>query len=241
MIRTVQHLAAIDPGFNPDAVLTLRVSIPRARDAADGDDAARRSPVSGARAARARARAARRRRPPASAPICRSTGSSSAVFYTAEGQPAIERAERPRAYVHRVVARFLQRRCGFRCRAAARSRTPSAPDVATSVIVSEHVAKRFWPGQDPIGKRIKFGAARRRPVPGSSIVGVVGEVKYRGLPDNPTTRSRPLPSVPRPQLSRCRSSSAPASTPRRSSRRYGRRFASVDPSIPVFGVATMAS
>ena len=29
MIRTVQHLAALDPGFNPSQVLTARVSIPR--------------------------------------------------------------------------------------------------------------------------------------------------------------------------------------------------------------------
>jgi predicted permease len=29
MLRTVQHLSAIDPGFNPDRVLTARVSIPR--------------------------------------------------------------------------------------------------------------------------------------------------------------------------------------------------------------------
>ena len=28
-----------------------------------------------------------------------------------------------------------------------------------AVIVSENVVKRFWPGQDPIGKRIKQGAA----------------------------------------------------------------------------------
>ena len=29
MIRTVQHLVAVDPGFDPDRVLAARVSIPR--------------------------------------------------------------------------------------------------------------------------------------------------------------------------------------------------------------------
>src|SRR6185436_20818672 len=56
---------------------------------------------------------------------------------------------------------------------------------STSIIVSEHVVSRFWPGQDPIGKRIKFGTLASNN-PWYAIVGVVGEVKYRGLPENPT-------------------------------------------------------
>ena len=55
----------------------------------------------------------------------------------------------------------------------------------SSIIVSERLVARFWPGQDPIGKRIKFGGLTSDS-PWLAIVGVVGEVKYRGLPDNPT-------------------------------------------------------
>ena len=58
------------------------------------------------------------------------------------------------------------------------------PD-SPAVIVSENVAKRYWPGQDPIGKRIKAGAADSQN-PWMNIVGVVNEMKYRGLPNNPT-------------------------------------------------------
>jgi predicted permease len=53
------------------------------------------------------------------------------------------------------------------------------------VIVSESVVQRFWPGQDPIGKRIKGGGAASKS-PWLTIVGVVNEMKYRGLPNNPT-------------------------------------------------------
>ena len=56
---------------------------------------------------------------------------------------------------------------------------------STAAIVSENVVKRFWPGQDPIGKRLKFGGLASNN-PWRSIVGVVSEVKYRGLPQNPT-------------------------------------------------------
>ena len=55
------------------------------------------------------------------------------------------------------------------------------------VRIAERVVKRFWPGQDPIGKRIKFGQLTSSSDTWLSIVGVVGEVKYRGLPDNPTS------------------------------------------------------
>jgi putative ABC transport system permease protein len=53
-----------------------------------------------------------------------------------------------------------------------------APKVA---IINETMAKRFWPGADPIGKRLKTGGPERPKNPWMEIVGVVGDVKYAGL------------------------------------------------------------
>jgi putative ABC transport system permease protein len=53
------------------------------------------------------------------------------------------------------------------------SDTREAPFVA---VVSESFAKRHWPGQDPIGRRFRFGPAAER-----EVVGVVGDVRVRGL------------------------------------------------------------
>ena len=50
------------------------------------------------------------------------------------------------------------------------------------VIVNESLALRYWPGQDPIGKRIRSGFERKTWVP---VVGVVGDVKEQGQ-ENPT-------------------------------------------------------
>jgi predicted permease len=53
-----------------------------------------------------------------------------------------------------------------------------APYVA---VISESMAKRFFPGEDPIGKRIKESGPDLTNLPFREIVGIVGDVKYFGL------------------------------------------------------------
>jgi predicted lysophospholipase L1 biosynthesis ABC-type transport system permease subunit len=42
-------------------------------------------------------------------------------------------------------------------------------------VVSESFAKRYWPGEDPIGRHFEYAFEDR------TVVGVVGDVKFRGL------------------------------------------------------------
>jgi putative ABC transport system permease protein len=48
------------------------------------------------------------------------------------------------------------------------------------LMVSESIAKRFWPNQDPIGKRLKWGPPESKD-PWLTIVGVTGDVKQGSL------------------------------------------------------------
>jgi predicted permease len=62
---------------------------------------------------------------------------------------------------------------------------PTAPGVA---IVSEGAARRLWPGQDPIGQRLReptyrIGNADAPPGAWQTVVGVVQDVRFRGLND----------------------------------------------------------
>ncbi len=55
------------------------------------------------------------------------------------------------------------------------------------VVVSQQTARRFWPGLDPIGQRLSDMSYRRRrmapPLVWQTVVGVVDDVRYRGLND----------------------------------------------------------
>jgi putative ABC transport system permease protein len=59
----------------------------------------------------------------------------------------------------------------------------SEQDVASSprvVVINEELARRFSPNEDPIGKQIKLGRyAEENPL--HTIVGIVGNIKHRGL------------------------------------------------------------
>ena len=74
---------------------------------------------------------------------------------------------------------------------AGRALTPAdragSPPVA---IVNESGARRFWPGENPLGKRVWFGTTTgpfSDPAHAVEIVGVAGDVKYEGVdqPDRP--------------------------------------------------------
>ena len=52
-----------------------------------------------------------------------------------------------------------------------------APGVA---IIDETMARKYWPNEDPVGKRITFEGGRENPR-WREIVGIVGHVKHQGL------------------------------------------------------------
>jgi predicted permease len=233
MIRSVRKLSALNPGFDPSSVLTLHVSIPRTAAAAGSPSTPSvygRTLLTGIDSVPGVVQAALGTDLPLD-------GDASAVFYSAEGQPAMTAQNIPRAYVHRVTPTFFSTLQIPIASGRAFTEGDAAP-ASQAVIVSERVWKRFWPTANPIGKRVKFGPLTSDN-PWMSIVGVVGEVKYRGLPENPTAD----PDIYLPFLDRnsqvsivVRTSTSPASI----APSVRGAIRAVDSSIAVYGAAPMS-
>jgi putative ABC transport system permease protein len=107
---------------------------------------------------------------------------------------------------------------------------------AGAVIINEETAKRYWPDEDPIGRRIKLGPAAG-PLPWLTVVGVAADVRHFGL-DSAIRREmfRPYSQAAWPVMTTVvKTASEPAgfTTAVRSA------LQGIDPDLPVARVSTM--
>jgi predicted permease len=66
-----------------------------------------------------------------------------------------------------------------------RGRSFQASDTATSqlvALINEEMGRRYWPGQDPVGRRFKIGGGDANR-PWITVVGIVGDVRHNGITD----------------------------------------------------------
>jgi putative ABC transport system permease protein len=105
------------------------------------------------------------------------------------------------------------------------------------VLVSAAAARHFWPGGKPIGRYLRFGVRPSDDRPEGEIVGIVGDVRERGLDQE----ARPIVYVPSDQVAvdevalLLRTSIAPASV----APGLRRIVSALDPEMPLSGVRTM--
>jgi putative ABC transport system permease protein len=107
---------------------------------------------------------------------------------------------------------------------------------AGAVIINEETAKRYWPDEDPIGRRIKIGPAAG-PLPWLTVVGVAANVRHFGL-DSEIRREifRPYSQAAWPVMTvvvKTASEPAAFTTAVRSG------LQGIDPDLPVARVSTM--
>jgi putative ABC transport system permease protein len=69
-----------------------------------------------------------------------------------------------------------------------RGRLLTAQDAVTGtrgVLISEEAARRYWPGEEPLGRTVELGMSFGNGMMGGEVVGIVGDVRHQGVAKEP--------------------------------------------------------
>ncbi len=148
LIRSLERLTAVDPGFDPSQVLTVAVDLP----AATYPDAPRRTAFYAELLRRARAMPGVTSA--AMIDFLPLAGPGSATSFTVAGRPAPAPGQVPVADIRVVDPGYFQTmRIPLRA-----GRIPDQRDGASAppvVVINETMARTLWPDEDPVGRRVK--------------------------------------------------------------------------------------
>ncbi|HEX8190085.1 MAG TPA: ABC transporter permease [Pyrinomonadaceae bacterium] len=184
MMRSFLRLQQVDVGVNPDHVLTMTVPLPSAKYR----ELERRSAIFQQLVGRVRALPGVREVGAVSnLPL---SGSLWGRSLTVEGRPVLSVGEAPMIN-HCVVAPGYFRAMGIPLLTGRDFAEADAQDATKVTVVDERLARTFWPGESPLGKRVRFGPPESNE-PWHTVVGVVGEVRHE-RPDAATRMSVYIP------------------------------------------------
>ena len=171
MIRSFQQLQGVNPGFESHGVLTMTAAVSRAKFPLPLQQSSFFEQV-----------LQRVRTLPGveSAGVIDDiplNGNGSHQPIAIEGRPVVAMSEQPEVDVRLISSGYM----GAMHIPIVRGRDFSDTDVAgrpAAILISESMAQHFWPGEDPIGKRLTLSFF---PDVVREVVGVVGDVKLDGL------------------------------------------------------------
>ncbi|HKC89064.1 MAG TPA: ABC transporter permease, partial [Blastocatellia bacterium] len=237
LIGSVRRLAQVNPGFETNNILTADINYPRRPAAAypEGEDGGRQRLQERGDFLRAVEQKV------ATLPGVQSVGvindlpvtgdGASAGSFRIEGSPNVNWANDPQAEWKSVTSNYFNA-IGIpllKGRAFSERDSPQSP---ATILINETLASRFFPGKDPIGKRlITFNSPRE-------IVGVVGDARQGAL----NLPSSPEIYFPNTQIAFGQQVSLVVRTnvdPVSLSEAVRRAAQSVNPDAPVFRVRTM--
>jgi putative ABC transport system permease protein len=173
LVRSTVALNHVDPGFDPDQVLTMRTTLPAATY--DTDD-------------RLRGFSEQLLQRMQRVPGVRAVGTvnylplsrfGAANRFEIEGRPDTGVADQKFSWVSVVGGRYFDA-MGIPLR---RGRLPGPNDRERThpvVVIDEELARRFWPNEDAVGARLTWHIDPGTPVT-AEIIGIVGRVHWGGL------------------------------------------------------------
>jgi putative ABC transport system permease protein len=174
LIRSFVQLLQVNPGFNTERVLTMQVLLPQTAYAQPQQRGnfyqqleTRLKALPGVSAVGAATRV----------PLLNALNNVTSTI-DIEGRP-LPPGQRPEIDFRRASKDYFQT-LGI---PLLKGRTLTETDVANStgaVVINEALAKRFWPGEDALGKRLRTGPSNDQ-APWQTVVGVVGNVRHLAM------------------------------------------------------------
>jgi len=226
-VRGASRLVDGPQGYDPDRLLTIRVALAEARYA---DDASRRA---FARSAIARLAAEPGVESVAVANILPATGNNSTYPIAIAGEPEPDKSDPPQVDGRMVSSRYFET-LGLPILAGRGIAASDGPDSLPVAVISRSMAKRYWPGRDPLGKKFRAG---EKDQPWLTVVGVAGDHIHQWFSRrNYPTFFQPLEQRPRPRLTFAIKTQG---EPEALAHAMRKALLDIDPYQPVYDVGSM--
>jgi predicted permease len=177
LAKSLAGLERIDPGFDPSQLLTMQIELPQPRYPEEHQPAAFFSRLYGRIGALPGVERV------GGIFLLPFSGMNASTRFTVDGRPEMPGAPPLSASMRPVSPGYFSalRIPVRRGRVFGDNDRAGSPPV---VVINESAARQFWPGEDPLGKRITFGAdfdtTGRLEETSREIVGVVGDVRQGG-------------------------------------------------------------
>jgi putative ABC transport system permease protein len=177
LINSFMRLRSVDPGFRADNLLTMRIELPKLKY----PDHKRRTAFYAELLSRIEA-----------LPGVKSVAVTNwlplvlqgdTIGISIEGRPDLGPDERPDV-VTRVVSHQYFSTMGIQLLQGRGFNEQDRGSSAVLVVISETMARRLWPGENPLGKRLKPGPPDS-PIPWFEVIGVVNDVRQFELTAEP--------------------------------------------------------
>ena len=170
LLRSFVRLLDRSPGFDASRTITMRISLPQARYGGDGQRAQfldrffqQVDALPGVQASGAIS-------------FLPLTGLGAATSMQIVGQPVPPQGQEPVTDV-RVITHGYLKTMGVPLLKGRLFNEQDASDAKGRVVINETMALKHWPGEDPIGKRVRIAWDSLE----DEVIGVVGDVRHSGL------------------------------------------------------------
>jgi len=184
LIRSFQRVLAVDPGFRPANLLTVSTQLPSGTQSPAQRTALLRTIRESLQAMPGVESVAAISRLPL-------LGSNLSTWLFPEGKFLPGEPGHDVEYRAATINYFTTMGIPLKAGKLFDDRDIATPDA--NILVNETAARKFWPGENPVGKRVKLGTRPERH-PWITVIGIVGDVRHSGID------AEPRPEVYRPDV-----------------------------------------